>query len=385
MTETQKTLNMIEEAEFVVNGLLDLSKEDISKGLDDYISLKSKIEFLMRKTRKYRKFLSIKDSSRQIYGPKMLDKMRNMCQRFEVIDQIFEEQLNPIFESVEMEYRIKLMNLEAEERRKKEEELKKRIEEGVQETYLEEKARLKRLKERVDEELRRENELDRLTQEEIRNQNKINEIVRGLVVYISNLESEYGELLNIDELEHVLSNYIKNGIIGLLFECEMPGDFYSNLEKISDLIGCILRDPSDIKFRLIRLSNDSFFQSFGEKKSSILIFFGIGFRIITNEERKEYYEILSSKDSNINISRLNTSDSYITLREPDPIDQYESWVFWMNRLHLINNIIKEVIKLKYDKNLSKELTSKLVENIVIEFKNNLKERICCENKEKSNV
>ncbi|KAK6588159.1 hypothetical protein RS030_71148 [Cryptosporidium xiaoi] len=370
MTETQKTLNMLEEVEFIVGELLELNKGDISKGLDDYISLRSKMDFLMRKTRKYGKFLSIKDPNRQIYGPKMLDKMRNMCQRFEIIDQIFEEQLNPIFESIEAEYRRKLLELDANERKKKEEELKKRIEEGVQETYLEEKARRMRLKEKEDEELRKKNELDRLTQEEISKQNRINDVVNSLVTYVNELEYEYGKLVNVNELEYTLNNYIKDGVVKLLFECEILANFYLSLEKISDLIGCILRDPSDIKFRLIRLSNDSFFQLFGERKSSFLIFFGIGFRIITQKEKKEYYEILSSKDLNLNISRLNTGDSYIILREPDPVDQYELWIFWMRKLDLINNIVKEIIKLKYDKDLSKESISKVVENIVIEFKSN---------------
>ncbi|KAH7649452.1 hypothetical protein FG379_001078 [Cryptosporidium bovis] len=370
MTETQKTLNMLEEVEFIVGELLELNKGDISKGLDDYISLRNKMDFLMRKTRKYGKFLSIKDPNRQIYGPKMLDKMRNMCQRFEIIDQIFEEQLNPIFESIEAEYRRKLLELDANERKKKEEELKKRIEEGVQETYLEEKARRMRLKEKEDEELRKKNELDRLTQEEISKQNRINDVVNNLVTYVNELEYEYGKLVNVNELEYTLNNYIKDGVVRLLFECETLLNFYLSLEKVSDLIGCILRDPSDIKFRLIRLSNESFFQSFGERKSSFLIFFGIGFRLITQKEKKEYYEILSSKDLNLNISRLNTGDSYIILREPDPVDQYEMWIFWMSKLDLINNIIKEIIKLKYDKDLSKESISKVVENIVIEFKSN---------------
>lgn len=62
--------------------------------------------------------------------------------------------------------------------------------------------------------------------------------------------------------------------------------------------------------------------------------------MIKAEERKEYYEILSSdKDFGFNASHLNSNDEYLILREPDPIDQFEIWINWMEKLSLINDIL----------------------------------------------
>lgn len=90
----------------------------------------------------------------------------------------------------------------------------------------------------------------------------------------------------------------------------------------------------------MRLNNENFYRSFGDKKGAFAIFFGAGFRTIQAEERKEYYEILSSdEDLGLNAARLNSEDEYLVLREPDPIDQFELWVSWMERLSLINDIL----------------------------------------------
>lgn len=90
----------------------------------------------------------------------------------------------------------------------------------------------------------------------------------------------------------------------------------------------------------MRLNNENFFRSFGDKKGAFAIFFGAGFRIIQADERKEYYKVLSSdEDCGPNASCLNSEDEYLVLREPDPIDQFELWVSWMERLGLINDIL----------------------------------------------
>ncbi|KAF7456704.1 putative RPC10 subunit of RNA polymerases I, II, and III [Cryptosporidium felis] len=378
MTETQKTLNLLEDAEYVVKGLLELEKDELERGLQDYLALKNKMDHLLLKTSKYRKFIAIKDSSKQIYGPKMLEKMKNMCQRFEELDQSFEEQLTPIFESIEAEYRRKLLEMDQEERRRKEEELQRRVQEGLQETYLEEKRRLEISKERQIEEARRKAELDRLTQEEEEMVRKKAQKVEEIVAFIENLENQ-------DFVDSIAgqnfwpgSRQIKEysglkkvwtGIKLLLKADELElRDFYICIGLISDLLGSILRDPSDIKYRLLRLNNDNFFNSFGKNKGSFSIFSGIGFSIIEERERKEYFEILSSeKDLGLSASRLNSTDIYLVLREPDPIDQFEAWKSWLDKVEVINDILKQIINFKHDRGMSKEELLKLAETVVFEY------------------
>ncbi|TRY51230.1 PUB domain containing protein [Cryptosporidium tyzzeri] len=371
MTETQKTLHLLEEAEYVVRSLLEFEKDDLEKGLQDYVALKSKMEVLIRKTSKYKKFLAIKDPSEQIYGPKMLEKMRNMCSRFEDIDEIFEEQLNPIYESVEAEYNRKLLEMDQEERKRKEEEFKRRVQQGIQETYLEEKRRLGKLKEKQEEEKRGKEALERLNQEEKERLEKMNRNIEIMSNFIKELET--GEVLNefkdtqvYSKLEIYEFKIIGIGILLLLRQELDLKEFYTCIGLVSDLLVSILKDPSDIKYRLLRMNNENFFKSFGDKKGSFAIFYGIGFRIIQSEERKEYFEILSSdKDLGINVSRINSNDEYLILREPDPIDQFEIWVTWMEKLSLINDIFKEILTLRYDRDLKKDDIEKLLVNIIL--------------------
>ncbi|KAJ1612958.1 putative signal peptide-containing protein [Cryptosporidium canis] len=345
MTETQKALHLLEEAEYVVSSLLELERGDLEKGLGDYMALKPKMEVLLRKTSKYRKFLAIKDPSRQIYGPKMLEKMRDMCSRFEDIDEKFEEQLQPIYENIEAEHKRRLQEMDLEERRRREEEFQRRVQEGIQETYLEEKRRLERLRERQEAERRRLEELDRLNQHEKERLDEVNRRVATMAEFIRSLETggALGEFADTDVYSKVDMEDLKIVGIGILLllrqESELK-EFYTCLGLISDLLVSILRDPSEIKYRLVRLNNDNFFRSFGDKRGALALFFGIGFRAIKTEERREYYEILTSEtDLQLNISRLNSDDEYIVLREPDPIDKFELWVSWMENLALISDIL----------------------------------------------
>lgn len=230
----------------MVRSLLEFERDDLEKGLQDYMALKSKMEILLRKTSKYKKFLAIKDPSKQIYGPKMLEKMRNMCSRFEDIDEIFEEQLIPIYESIEAEYNKKLLELDQEEKRRKEEEFQRRVQKGIQETYLEEKRRLEKLKEKQESEKRRREELDRLNKEEKDRLDKMNERINIIIDFIKGLETrevlneffdtEIYSKLEIDELR-----IVGVGILLLLRQELELKEFYTCIELISDLLVYILR------------------------------------------------------------------------------------------------------------------------------------------------
>ncbi|KAH8584399.1 uncharacterized protein ELE39_002493 [Cryptosporidium sp. chipmunk genotype I] len=331
------------------------------------------MEVLLRKTSKYKKFLAIKDPSEQIYGPKMLEKMRDMCSRFEDIDEIFEEQLNPIYESIEAEHMRRLLEMDQEENRRKEEEFQRRVQEGIQETYLEEKRRLEKLREKENEDRRRKEEFERLNQEEKERLDEMNRNIGMMIGFIRGLEN--GEVLNEFKDTQVYSKLqvdefriIGIGILLLLREELELKEFYVCIGLISDLFISILRDPSDIKYRLLRLNNENFFKSFGDKKGSFAIFFGAGFRMIQSEERKEYFEILSSdKDLGLNVSRLNSNDEYLILREPDPVDQFEIWVTWMEKLSLINDILVSVIIMisGYSTQFQKELVKANLINLML--------------------
>ncbi|KAJ1612084.1 putative signal peptide-containing protein [Cryptosporidium canis] len=330
MTETQRTLHLLEEAEYVVSSLLELERDDLEKGLGDYMALKPKMEVLLRKTSKYRKFLAIKDPSRQIYGPKMLEKMRDMCSRFEDVDERFEEQLQPIYESIEAEHKRRLQEMDLEERRRREEEFQRRVQEGIQETYLEEKRRLERLKERQEAERRRLEELDRLNQHEKERLDEVNRRVAAMAEFIRSLETggaldEFADTDVYSKVEMEDLKVVGVGILLLLRQESELKEFYTCLGLISDLLVSILRDPSDIKYRL-------------------------------TEERREYYEILASEtDLGLNISRLNSDDEYIVLREPDPIDKFELWVSWMENLALISDIL---VRSRSQKSRYRETTGK---------------------------
>lgn len=222
----------------IVQGLLELQKNEINNGLQDYILLKVKMEVLLRKTTKYKKFLAIKDPLKQIYGPKMLEKMRNICERFENIDEVFEEQLIPIFESIELEYKRKLFEMDQEEKRRKEEEFQKRVQQGIQETYLEEKRRLDILKKKQEEEARKKYELDRLNAQEQRKKEEMNLIINNIVELINFNENNIKDKhINLD----LALKFVYDGIIQMLNENINLKDFYSTLNLISDLLGTVIR------------------------------------------------------------------------------------------------------------------------------------------------
>lgn len=230
----------------MVNSLLEFEKGDLEKGLEDFVALKSKMEVLLRKTSKYRKFLAIKDPSEQIYGPKMLEKMRNMCLRFEDIDEKFEEQLCPIYESIESEHNRRLEEMSLEERRRREEEFQRRVQEGIQETYLEEKRRLGRLREKQEEEKRRREELDRLNQQERERLGEMSRRINGMVEFIRGLET--GEALDglketevYSKLETCELRTVGIGILLLLRQEIDLKEFYTCVGLVSDLLVSILR------------------------------------------------------------------------------------------------------------------------------------------------
>ena len=62
--------------------------------------------------------------------------------------------------------------------------------------------------------------------------------------------------------------------------------------------------------------------------------------MLQDEERKEYFEALSAeKDLALSACRLNSSDSYLVLREPDPVEQFEYWKHWLEWLETVHNIL----------------------------------------------
>lgn len=230
----------------MVNSLLEFDKGDLEKGLGDFVGLKSKMEVLLRKTSKYRKFLAIKDPSEQIYGPMMLEKMRNMCSRFEDIDEKFEEQLCPIYESIESEHNRRLEEMSLEERRRREEEFQRRVQEGIQETYLEERRRQERLRERQQDEMRRKEELDRLNLQERERLGEISRRIDGMVEFIRGLEVGVAldEFKETDVYVKVETGDLRTVGIGMLLllrqELELK-EFYVCIGLVSDLLTSILR------------------------------------------------------------------------------------------------------------------------------------------------
>ncbi|EEA07997.1 uncharacterized protein CMU_031380 [Cryptosporidium muris RN66] len=335
MTEVQKVLKLLDDAKDICETLLQTSKEDIELKLEDFQRLESIMGILITKVAKYRIFLKETDPEKQIYGPKMREKLKNLCEKYEILDTIYEEELKFVFQHVKDRYELELKRKIEFAKLQEEMELERKIQEGRLETLQEEQQRQKILKEKNEAIAKKEHELklklDRDRNEKETLMNKIIEAYRLQEnTYNFNKNSIDKFMAIFDGFEQMASN-------------TSLGDFKFCINNIKTLFLTISGDPSALKYRFIRLQNNSFLDSFGSRPGAISILWGSGFRLISDKESYEYWGKLKSE-----ISSLGDLPEYslcLYMDEPDPIQNYNAWISWIDWLSSLVRIISDISKL----------------------------------------
>ncbi|OII76736.1 hypothetical protein cand_027570 [Cryptosporidium andersoni] len=335
MTEIQRVLKLLDDAKDICETLVQTSKEDIELKLGDFQRLESIMGILITKVAKYRIFLKETDPEKQIYGPKMREKIKSLCEKYEILDTIYEEELKFVFQHVKDRYELELKRKIESAKLQEEMKLERKIQEGRLETLQEEQQRQRILKEKNEVIAKKEHELKlKLDRERSEKETLMNKIIEAYRLqenkYNFNKDSINKFMAIFDGFEQIASN-------------TSLGDFKFCINNIKTLFLTISGDPSALKYRFIRLQNNSFLDSFGSRPGAISILWGSGFRLISDKESYEYWGKLKSEI--LSLGDLPEYSLCLYMDEPDPIQNYDAWISWIDWLSSLVRIISDISKL----------------------------------------
>ncbi|KAL7067391.1 hypothetical protein ACR3K2_21660 [Cryptosporidium serpentis] len=335
MTEVQKVSKLLDDAKDICEILVQTSKEDMELKLEDFQRLEGIMKILVTKVAKYKIFLKETDPEKQIYGPKMREKIKNLCEKYETLDAVYEEELKFVFQHIKDRYELELKRKSESAKLQKEMELERKIQEGRLETLQEEQKRQENLKEKNEAIREKEYELKlKLDIERNEKEALMNKIIEAYKLqenkYNFNKSSVNKFMAIFDGFEQMASN-------------TSLGDFKFCTNNIKTLFLTISGDPSALKYRFIRLQNNSFLDSFGSRPGAISILWGGGFRLLSDKKSYKYWRKLKSE-----ISSLGDLPEYslcLYMDEPDPLQNYDAWISWIDWLSSLVRVMSDISKL----------------------------------------
>lgn len=166
---------------------------------------------LITKVAKYRIFLKETDPEKQIYGPKMREKIKSLCEKYEILDTIYEEELKFVFQHVKDRYELELKRKIESAKLQEEMKLERKIQEGRLETLQEEQQRQRILKEKNEVIAKKEHELKlKLDRERSEKETLMNKIIEAYRLqenkYNFNKDSINKFMAIFDGFEQIASN-----------------------------------------------------------------------------------------------------------------------------------------------------------------------------------
>ncbi|CRH01784.1 conserved Plasmodium protein, unknown function [Plasmodium relictum] len=344
MTDYKIAVSSIEEIKDICSELLNSKEEDTFNKLSLYYEFEDKLKKLQPIITRIRIRRNETDEEKKIYGEKMIKNVDILLERYDLLYNIYEEELTVFKENYEIEKNKKIEKKLLEEQKKKEYE-QEELNRGRIRTKLEEEEIIKK----------NEEKLRILKEEEQENEKKIKKIEFIKEIIQEKCNFLYDEISNAcskrEAIKYIYSqlgvnnknyNDIKeddclfsfNYFIDCLYLIYKNNEyklFKEALKNIIEYLEELVKNIDNDKLKLINLMNKTFQNNILSKKGTLFVFILIGYVL---KRPEEIIHILKKINREINKENI-----YIYLEEPNIVNDYKEWKVWFENIQSSLNIL----------------------------------------------
>ncbi|KYN97084.1 hypothetical protein PGSY75_1328900 [Plasmodium gaboni] len=345
MTDYKVASACIEELKEICSELLNAKEEEVFNKLSLYDEFEEKIKKIQPIITRIRIRRNETNEEKKIYGEKMIKNVDILLERFDILYNIYEEELTVFKENYEIEKnrRIEKKLLEEKEKENNEKELLNRgrlktqlEQEEILKKNLEKENLLKKEQEEYNNKMNRIETMKTIIKEkcsflydEISNACNKYETIKYIYTQLNgnnvNINNIYTNIINDNENELLLNNSIY--FIDCIYMIYKNNEFKLFKEALKNLIEYLeelVKNIDNQQLKLINLMNKTFQKNILSKKGILFLFILIGFVL---KKTDEILPILK----NINTD-INNENIYIYLEEPNITTNYDQWILWFQHI-----------------------------------------------------
>ncbi|EUD67601.1 hypothetical protein C922_01786 [Plasmodium inui San Antonio 1] len=368
MTDFQMASGSLEEIKSICSELLNATEEDVFNKLSLYHELEKKLNKLQPIITRIRIRRNEKDESKRIYGEKMMKNVDTLLERYDMVYNIYEEELAIFKENYEIEKEKIVANklLQEQQRKEHEAQLVNRGREGTKMEHLtiqrinEEKMRtLQNTEEDHAQRMKRVETIKAIIQEKCNF--LCDEIAaacdRGAAVeYVHAQLGNSGNAANRDnngndaDKAHTADNdnsgntanrdntasQANSGVhlvdcLYLMYKQNEFKPFREALQNIIEYLTHLVKNIDNEEMKLINLMNQQFQKNILSKRGTLLLFVLIGYVV---RKPRDVLHVLKKLNR-----PLDEKNIYLYLEEPDIAAHYEGWKCWYDDLQTALDVL----------------------------------------------
>eukprot|EP00922_Rhytidocystis_sp_ex-Travisia-forbesii_P007118 GHVS01010393.1.p1 GENE.GHVS01010393.1~~GHVS01010393.1.p1 ORF type:complete len:370 (-),score=62.62 GHVS01010393.1:780-1889(-) len=329
MTEFARATEKLTELKELCEELLNCPSEELHLKVERYHTLFQSVATLSGVITKYRMQLAEKDPDKRYYGPKMLGKVQELVERYDVLYEVCEDELKPSYGPI-LEAKLQQQEM-AKAKALQELEMQRldRVNEGRTETSSEMAMREEDVRRKQAEEAEARTRADEVTEGEVKRQAEQAERLRRLEAELIEMDNRMEGMKEIDRLFFALSHLLHHPANSSAAAVQ---SFRDVLETIHDCVAEIAKNPDNITSRVYRFWNELFQSNIASKPGAMTVLRVVGFRMVA---AKDIEAVLRK------LGRLPdmSEEVYLYMQEPDINEQYEQWVGWIDKMEKTKDIL----------------------------------------------
>ncbi|SCP05470.1 conserved Plasmodium protein, unknown function [Plasmodium ovale] len=351
MTDFREASTCIEEMGDICSELLNAKEEEMYTKLSLYYELEEKLKKVQPIITRIRLRRNEKDEKKKIYGEKMLKSVDILLERYDILYNIYEEELTVFKENYEINKNKKMEEilLQEKEKKKYEQELLNR---GRKKTKMEEeeiqKKNLEKLKIMNNEKEQYEKRIHQMEiikkaihekcnflYEEISAACNREEAIKYIYTQLGSPVSITADVSRDDNDERNERDSLIDCLY-LIYRNNEFGHFKEALKNIIQYMEELVKNIDSEQLKLINLMNTTFQRNILSKKGTLFVFILIGYVI---KKADDISHVLKKVNRDINKENV-----YIYLEEPDIASDYEKWKNWFESIQSSLNIVCTVFR-----------------------------------------
>eukprot|EP00444_Apocalathium_aciculiferum_P008177 CAMPEP_0183416806 /NCGR_PEP_ID=MMETSP0370-20130417/24010_1 /TAXON_ID=268820 /ORGANISM="Peridinium aciculiferum, Strain PAER-2" /LENGTH=422 /DNA_ID=CAMNT_0025600343 /DNA_START=17 /DNA_END=1285 /DNA_ORIENTATION=+ len=121
------------------------------------------------------------------------------------------------------------------------------------------------------------------------------------------------------------------------------GRYRAAVEGLHGMLGGIAAEPQDMSFRLIRVANEDFQENLGRRPGVWLFIRGVGFVVETRDA------LPSGLIASLGLPGGAPTDRFLILKEPDMMTAYAEWSQWHERIKAVAGFLHDLERLAFQR------------------------------------
>ncbi|ANQ09752.1 Uncharacterized protein PCOAH_00042950 [Plasmodium coatneyi] len=348
MTDFQTASASLEEIKNICSELLNATEEDVFNKLSLYHELEEKLKKLQPIITRIRIRRNEKDESKRTYGVKMMKNVDTLLERYDLVYNIYEEELAIFKENYEIEKKNIMAKKLLQEQQRKEHEAQL-INRGREETKMEhlkiqrmneEKMRtLQNTQEDYAQRMKRVETIKEIIQEkcnflcdEIAAACDRGAAVEYVYTQLGGPPGGANKLANTPNIINATNKAVHLvDCLYLVYKQNEFKPFKEALQNIIEYLTHLVKNVDSEEMKLINLMNQQFQKNILSKKGTLLLFVLIGYVV---KKAGDVMHVLKKLNRSVDEKNI-----YMHLEEPDIAADYEGWKCWYDDLQTALDVL----------------------------------------------